>query len=143
MEVISYSRMSNQSCILLEDRDTGRVCVCVCACGVVCGCVNVCVCKRKRKGDRESEIHAEREREKKKENDRKLCTINYPSCLAKPAGQLKRHSVHLCPLRASPTSKTFTKYPLTTHSLVFVSVVLFISLPSSLFLYLRLVEYIL
>lgn len=143
MEVISYSRMTNQSCILLEDRDTGRVRVCVCVCGVVCVGVLMCVYVNENEKAIENRKYMQREREKKKENDRKLCTINYPSCLAKPAGQLKRHSVHLCPLRASPTSKTFTKYPLTTHSLVFVSVVLFISLPSSLFLYLRLVEYIL
>lgn len=141
MEVISYSRMSNQSCILLEDRDTGRVRARVCVCAGLC--VLMCVYVNENEKAIENRKYMQREREKKKENDRKLCTINYPSCLAKPAGQLKRHSVHLCPLRASPTSKTFTKYPLTTHSLVFVSVVLFISFPSSLFLYLRLVEYIL
>lgn len=108
MKVISCSRMSNQSRILLEDHSTGRVCVFVCVCG--------------RKRRKISEIHAEREKNE---------IPNYPSCLAKPAGQQHKHSVHLRPLKASHTSKTFTKYPLTTHSLLFVSVVLFISLHSS------------
>lgn len=52
MEVISCSRMSNQSCILLEGHSTGRL------------RVLKYVCESKGKGERESEMHAEKERER-------------------------------------------------------------------------------
>lgn len=110
MEVISCSRMSNQSRILLEDHSTGRL------------RVVKYVCDSKGKGERERKIEEGSEKH----------IPNYPSCFAKPAGQPNKHSVHLCPLRASHTSKTFTKYPLTTHSLLCVSGVVIFSLASSL-----------
>lgn len=114
MEVISCSRMSNQSCILLEDHSTGRL------------RVLKNVCERGNEKARENQKCMQRKRESEKH------IHNYPSCSAKPASQPNKHSVHLCPLRASHTSKTFTKYPLTTHSLLFVSTVVFISITSSL-----------
>ena len=120
MEVISCSRMSNQSRILLEDHRTAAECCCVCVC--VWG-------EENEKGEGDSEIHAERERERKRA---KMISQTTHHALPSPAGQPNKHSVHLRPLRASRTSKTFTKYPLTTHSLLFVSAVLFISLHSSL-----------
>lgn len=106
MEVISCGRMSNQRRILLEDhrRRATRA-------------------KRKRKR-REIFTNALDKRNKGSKND----IPNLPAGLAKPAGQANRHLVHLRPLRASCTSKTFTKYPLTTRSLLFVCAVLFISL---------------
>lgn len=105
MEVISCSRMSNQRRILLEDHSTGQR-----------------VWKKAKR--REIFRNTCSTRKKGSKND----IPNYPSSLAKLAGQPNKHLVHLRPPRASCTSKTFTKYPLTTHSLLFVSAVLFISL---------------
>lgn len=120
MEVISCSRMSNQSRILLEDHRTAAECCCVCVC--------VWGRKWKRRG-RFRNTCRERERERKRA---KTISQTTHHALPSPAGQPNKHSVHLRPLRASRTSQTFTKYPLTTHSLLFVSAVLFISLHSSL-----------
>lgn len=53
--------------------------------------------------------------------------------LAKPAGRADAHSVHLHPLRASPTSQTFTKYPLTTRSLLFSTAAVFTVSSAALF----------
>lgn len=53
--------------------------------------------------------------------------------LAKPAGRADAHSVHLHPLRASPTSQTFTKYPLTTRSLLFRTAAVFTVSSAALF----------
>lgn len=90
----------------------------------------MCVCVKESK--RASKIQKCMQRgmvRKKKRKGGKNDIPNYPSSFAKPAGQPSKHSVHLR-LRASRTSKTFTKYPLTTHSLLFVSGVLFICLVS-------------
>lgn len=99
--------MSNQRRILLEDHAAGPR-------GP----------GRKRKGERYSRMSSHDKRNKRSESG----VLNRPAGLAKPAGQASSHSVHLRPLRASCTSQTFTKYPLTTRSLRFVSAVLFISL---------------
>lgn len=114
MEVISGGRMSNQSWRAAS------------------------VWERKQEGERGSVIHTHRERERNAERKDEIkwtkMILNYPSSLAKPAGQSNTHSVHLRSLRASRTSKTFTKYPLTTHSLLSAAP----SLPRTLFLLYRL-----
>lgn len=77
MEVISCSRMSNQSRILLEDHRTAAECCCVC----------VCVGKKMKKA-REIQKYMQRERERKKESENDI--PNYPSCLAKPCWPTKQ-----------------------------------------------------